>query len=531
MFVLKLIWTLIAFAIPLLGVWVVSSLTAHANGPVWLAVLAGVLLFPILPLAWDAFALARRRKKGGKPPRFSPGTRIMLRTAVLNLLVLGGVLAVWPATVFTALSTRGDWMLEGRSGPWVDNAREGLFFAADRLEWLYLAAEKNAFEELVAEDERGPKELVKVAEVTAPVDAAVLEIPAIADAGVLEVAAAVDAGVLDAGALDAGALEVAVADAGVADSATSEEPSLWAGSRIPWPLAATVHPLVREIAASEERDPKTIAEYFKYREPNELERLKAIHDYVADRIAYDADSYFAGKYPPQDAETVLKTRLGVCAGYSALFKAIAEEAGYEVVTVVGSSRGGLDVKRPGDDDSGISHAWSAVKLSERWYLTDVTWDAGHIDQNKAFKKAYRSEYFLTPPEIFLLTHFPEKPKWQLLASPINRGEFMRQPTLRPAFFAAKLRLISPARAQMSVDTHEAEVLIDNPADQSLMATFSSKEEPESRGEHCKVEYTLKEAHVRCTLPASGVYRLRLFTSKDPLASHTFAGEVEVSARF
>lgn len=540
MFVLKLLWTLIAIAIPLLGTWVVSSLTASANGPVWLAVLAGFLLFPILPLLWDALALSRHRKKSGKPPRLKPGTRIMLRTAVLNVVVLGAVLAAWPAAVFTALSTRGDWMLEGRSGVVVEDLREGLFFAADRLEWLYLAAKKNAFEEVVAQEElaveggsaeRAADAGAAEAEIA---DAGVPAAAEVSDAGAAPEPSALDAGVHDAGAaevsLDAGIIDAAIADA--APSESSERAVLADSAEIAWPLAGTPHPLIHQIPESEEREPRTIARYFKEHEADEVSRLKAIHDYVADRIAYDAESYFAGRYPPQDAATVLKTRLGVCAGYSALFKAIAEEAGYEVATVVGSSRGSADAQQPDEDDAGGSgHAWSAVKLHGRWYLTDVTWDAGHIGKSNTFEKSYRSEYFLTPPEIFILTHFPRKPKWQLLEQEITRGEFMRQPTLRPQFFAAKLRMISPERSQMSVDKNEAELVIDNPADQSLLASFSSKADPAAPDQRCRVEYTRTEAHVRCRLPASGVYGVRLFASMDPLAAHDFVGEVEVAARF
>lgn len=47
---LNVLWIAIVVVVPALGVWVGSSLAAYLNGPVWLACLAGLLLFPVLPL-------------------------------------------------------------------------------------------------------------------------------------------------------------------------------------------------------------------------------------------------------------------------------------------------------------------------------------------------------------------------------------------------------------------------------------------------------------------------------------------------
>ncbi len=51
--VLKALTIAAMIATPLLGVWVASSLPALRNGPVWLALLAGLLLFPVMPVAWE----------------------------------------------------------------------------------------------------------------------------------------------------------------------------------------------------------------------------------------------------------------------------------------------------------------------------------------------------------------------------------------------------------------------------------------------------------------------------------------------
>src|SRR5262249_32316176 len=104
---LKALLVVLVVALPVLGVWVSSSLAAYSNGPVWATVLAGLLLFPLLPVCWELFARwrkARRRRarnegRLGEIPReiLTTGDRILLRTVALNALFLGGLLATRPA--------------------------------------------------------------------------------------------------------------------------------------------------------------------------------------------------------------------------------------------------------------------------------------------------------------------------------------------------------------------------------------------------------------------------------------------------
>lgn len=52
-------------------------------------------------------------------------------------------------------------------------------------------------------------------------------------------------------------------------------------------------------------------------------------------------------------------------------------------------------------------------------------------------------YFLTDPEEFIDSHFPDEEKWQLLDMPITVGEFERRVFKTSAFFTMGLRLIQP----------------------------------------------------------------------------------------
>lgn len=57
-------WSAIAiiYLTPVLGVWLASSGAAYNNRSTSLAVLAGVFLFPILPMLWELRAQSKRSK-------------------------------------------------------------------------------------------------------------------------------------------------------------------------------------------------------------------------------------------------------------------------------------------------------------------------------------------------------------------------------------------------------------------------------------------------------------------------------------
>jgi hypothetical protein len=97
------------------------------------------------------------------------------------------------------------------------------------------------------------------------------------------------------------------------------------------------------------------------------------------------------------------------------------------VAISGYSRPGLkDMELP----QAPNHAWNAVLLDGAWALTDPTW--GAAPGQDALMAEYGADYFLTPPQLFLLNHLPAVPMWQLLPCPITAESFA-QPvaTLQP----------------------------------------------------------------------------------------------------
>jgi transglutaminase-like putative cysteine protease len=509
------LWLLLVLLVTLAGVWLSSSLAAYLNGPMWLACVLGLLAFPILPLGWEAWARMRRAKREhARTPFFTVWDRIVLRTLAINLLIVGVLLARWPATAFAALATRGDWFLEGRTSREAAGLRVVLFRAAGGLGWLYGATHRNPYDDYLArskadqgEGEPQPAPVPIAQSATHPPDASSNENP----------------GTLDASDFDFGPSRTPPAE----DLAPDEPPRLdrLADGTPVWPLPVTLHPLVTALPAEAEGSIASVARYIAQRERDPWMRVKALHDYVADRVSYDVESYRAGKYPPQDAETVFRTRRSVCAGYANLLAAMGQAAGDEIVVVGG------DARTNGRDLTGEGHAWNAARIGGRWTLLDATWDSGFLKEDR-FVKRYSTEFLFTPPEVQGVSHFPEEEQWQLRRPPLSRGEFLRQPLMRPRFYAEGFTLVSPDRPQVTVDA-VLEAAIRNPRHRYVLAHYERRDAAAPLvGGHgaampadCAVEQG-PSVSVRCELPDQGTYRVVLFSNRAREGTYLQVGEIE-----
>lgn len=482
-YLLTLAFAAVVVLVPAMGVWVASSLAVYKGGPTWIAVLSGGLLFPILPLLWERWAASRRRRSGVEGKRLLGfGGRLVARTLVVNVLFLALLLGLYPAASFAALSARGDWFLEGKSGDLAVVSRAVLFRTAGALEGLYRSVRKNRFEEAIAEGAVRPAGEAKPEPL--PVEPAPPE-PATGTAG------------------PAGFLRGAVVRDGVPL----------------WPVPDQLHPLATEVPADVETGPASVARWIAQRERDPWQRVKALHDWVADRIAYDADAYYSRSLPAQDAETVVRRRTAVCAGYANLLAAMGAASGDEIVVVPG------DARNDGADLTGEGHAWSAVRIGGRWTLVDATWDAGYL-KDRRFVKRYRTSYLFVPPAVIGVTHFPEDPVWQLREPLLTRGEFFRQPVLKAGFYAEGLSLVSPSRSQVTVDG-ELPVELRNPRERFLLADFVA-DDGSAKGD-CKVENG-DAPRLDCRFPAPGSYRVHLYVGPKLYGHYDGVGELLVVNR-
>ncbi len=89
------------------------------------------------------------------------------------------------------------------------------------------------------------------------------------------------------------------------------------------------------------------------------EKLKSIHDYLANNIVYDNTISEPNIF---DAYGALVTGVCVCEGYAEAFKLLCDREGIPCITVIGTGNGG-------------AHKWNMVQMEDgEWYLLDSTWD-------------------------------------------------------------------------------------------------------------------------------------------------------------
>lgn len=101
---------------------------------------------------------------------------------------------------------------------------------------------------------------------------------------------------------------------------------------------------------------KAIVQAITHSGMSEPEKVKAIHDYIVKHLAYDNSNQSRTTY---DA---LTKRSAVCQGYALLSYQLLKEAGLDVRIVTGTVK------------SGALHAWNLVKINNKWFHLDTTWD-------------------------------------------------------------------------------------------------------------------------------------------------------------
>ncbi len=158
----------------------------------------------------------------------------------------------------------------------------------------------------------------------------------------------------------------------------------------------------------------------------EKEKVRAIFVWVANNVSYNVPKYAERNRmmnvilkkadDGESAVNVIRSRKAVCEGYSNLIKALCNKSGIACETIQGIGR---PDQKPAD-----LHGWNAVKIDGEWKLLDATWASGGINLAKnKFENRFDDTFFLTNPLLFIKTHYPFDPVWQLSPHPITRKAF------------------------------------------------------------------------------------------------------------
>lgn len=144
---------------------------------------------------------------------------------------------------------------------------------------------------------------------------------------------------------------------------------------------------------------------------NDYDKTVAIHDWVANNIYYDYDSFYSGSYINLDTSALgtLHSHKSVCEGYANLMSALLRAAGIPAKKVSGFALGISNESWPEnfDPNRDSNHAWNEAWLNRRWIILDTTWDSrntwknGRISQNEGLSGYH---YFDISPDLFSADH-------------------------------------------------------------------------------------------------------------------------------
>lgn len=137
----------------------------------------------------------------------------------------------------------------------------------------------------------------------------------------------------------------------------------------------------------------------------EQQKVKALHDFIVLNAKYDGTYEGGAINVPHYAETIIFEGHGVCDGYAEAYKILLNGAGIDCKVIYGNTPNGL-------------HAWNQVKIDNKWYNVDVTWD----DPDSGDRILY--DYYCLPDSKFSVDHWPEKiSNPETCTSELQNGEF------------------------------------------------------------------------------------------------------------
>lgn len=141
-----------------------------------------------------------------------------------------------------------------------------------------------------------------------------------------------------------------------------------------------------------------------------------------------------------DLALCLRRRGGVETDYAYLFVKMCEVVGIEAGEITGYLR--ESERRIGREPRRPDHVWNWAQINGKKYLFDLTLASGSVERNDKreyeFVKAFNDLYFMTPPAVMALNHYPENPEYFLMETDMTLEAFADQPFMLDGFKESKM---------------------------------------------------------------------------------------------
>ncbi|CAF3884720.1 unnamed protein product [Adineta steineri] len=223
------------------------------------------------------------------------------------------------------------------------------------------------------------------------------------------------------------------------------------------------------------------------------------------------------------AESVFRTRQGVCRGFASLYHECCSLLGVDCYEISGYAKNNL--VKTNEELNKSPHAWNSIVLDNYTYLVDPTWGAGGRDNENKLEDFY----FLTSPEEFIYTHYCSG--YQLLAPEISRAEFLSLPIMRSIYYQLGLNLLSPKQGFNEISENLFKISIRTPKHVNMFATLNVGKDEYPRNLHtfCQRDETNRDIF-NCYIapPVDGLYNIDIFANTNN--EQTYQGAINMRLR-
>lgn len=221
-------------------------------------------------------------------------------------------------------------------------------------------------------------------------------------------------------------------------------------------------------------NPAKLAQQLTGNYTSETEKVRAIFRWITHNVRFDVKQL--GKSPlkttPADepklnrkmARKALRSLKTGSEGYARLFAELCTQSGIQATVIPGFGRSnpksiGKKVK--------ADHVWNAARIDSVWYLFDVCWASGYVDEEiitkkdkkvkvQSFIKSFNDLYFMTSPPVFILNHYPITEYYTFSPKVFTRDQFFNFPHIYPRGFSnLNIKAFMPEQGIITCNTGDS----------------------------------------------------------------------------
>lgn len=185
-----------------------------------------------------------------------------------------------------------------------------------------------------------------------------------------------------------------------------------------------------QISKNKYNFPEDIVKEVEQKFSNPHDKYRVYFRWICENLKYNKNLNLL------DANRVFKTKNAACGGYASLLKYFCDKSGIECITIDGYAKSEIrdidNIKKP-------NHTWNAIKLNDKWYLSDATFASLNVIEGKNIYK-FDETFFLSDPSYFILNHLPKDGKYQFLTKKIKRSTFLKWPMFYSDFYKSNLKI-------------------------------------------------------------------------------------------